>query len=136
MQKKLKVYLAGQPNEYENNWKEEFKKLNCFDCYDWEFDSDQSSADTFFPEDMKAVHSADYLVANPGIAPSEGTWMEIGYFYGDNVKIPGDFCDKLIIIWREGRNPKWSLDFVKRSGWVVGSVKEAKDKLREISVRD
>lgn len=43
-----KVYLAGQPNEYENNWKESFKKIVGFDFYDWEFDSNQTSADTFF----------------------------------------------------------------------------------------
>lgn len=29
-----KVYLTGQPNEYENNWKEEFKKISGFEFYD------------------------------------------------------------------------------------------------------
>lgn len=82
--KKPKVYLAGQPNEYDNNWKEDFKCLESFNCYDWELDSDQSSPDTFFPQDLQAVKEADFLVANPGIAPSEATWIEIGCFYNQN----------------------------------------------------
>jgi len=134
MQKKLKVYLAGQSNEYESDWKEEFKKLDGFDFHDWEFDSDQTSPDTFFPDDLNGIKSSNYMVANPGIAPSEGTWIEIGYFYANNVKTPGDFCNRLIIIWREDRNPKWSVDFVKKTGWMVNSVEGAKNKLLEIAV--
>lgn len=47
MVEQLRVYLAGQANEYENDWKEKFKQMSDFDFYDWEFDSDQASADTF-----------------------------------------------------------------------------------------
>jgi nucleoside 2-deoxyribosyltransferase len=130
---KPKVYLAGQPNEYENNWKEEFEKMPEFDFFDWEFDADQSSPDTFFPQDMQAISKSDYLVANPGIAPSEATWIEIGYFYGLQVKNHGYFCDRLIIIWQDVRNPKWSIEFVKKTGVVVSSVDEVLRKLREIA---
>jgi len=133
MEKKIKVYLAGQANEHENDWKELFKSLDAFDFYDWEFDSDQTSPDTFFPDDLKGVKSADFMIANPGLATSEGTWIEIGYFYANNTKMPGDFCDKLIIVWREDRSPRWSIDFVKKSGWVVKSAEEAKDKLLELA---
>ena len=130
---KKKVYLAGQPNEYENNWKEEFKKLDGFAFHDYEFDSDQTSPDTFFPDDLNGIKGADFMVANPGVAPSEGTWIEIGYFYANNTKTPGDFCNRLIIVWRKDRNPKWSIDFVKKTGWIVSSTEEAKAKLLEIA---
>ena len=132
-QEKIKVYLAGQANEYDNNWKEPFKKIDGIDFHDWEFDSDQTSPDTFFPDDLKGIKTADYMVANPGIAPSEGTWVEIGYFYANNTKNPGDFCDRLIIVWREDRNPKWSVEFVKKAGFMVASVEEAKKKLIELT---
>lgn len=128
-----KVYLAGQANEYENNWKEEFKKLRNFSFHDWEFDSDQTSPDTFFPDDLKGIKDADFMVANPGVAPSEGTWIEIGYFYGLNTKKPGDFCSKLIIIWKKERKPIWSIDFVNKTGYIVSSVKGAIKKLEEIA---
>ena len=109
MKEKTKVYLAGQSNEY-----------------------DQTSPDTYFPDDLNGVKKAKFLIANPGIASSEGTWIEIGYFYGNNAKNPGDFCANLIIVWREDRNPKWSIEFVKKAGHVVSSVQEAKDKLIEL----
>ena len=128
---KPKVYLAGQANEYENDWKEEFKKLDGFVFYDWEFDSDQTSPDTFFPDDLKAVSDADILVANPGLATSEGTWIEIGYFLAQNTEKPGDKCNKLIIIWKKDRQPKWSIEFIKKSGIVVSSVKEAIEELKK-----
>ena len=131
--KKHKVYLAGQPNEYDNNWKENLKAMEDFDFYDWEFDSDQTSLDTFFPDDLMAVKNADFMVANPGTAPSEGTWIEVGYFYANNVSNPGNFCDKLIIVWKEDRMPKWSIDFVKKTGFLVGSIKEAQEKLKELA---
>lgn len=127
-----KVYLAGQSNEHDNNWKEEFKKIQGFEFYDWEFDSDQTSPDTFFPDDLNAVQSADLMVANPGVAPSEGTWIEIGFFYKNNVKKPGYFCNQLIIIWSEDRKPKWSIEFVKKTGNVVSTLEEAKAKLLEM----
>ena len=130
---KLKVYLAGQANEYENDWKEDFKKLDDFDFHDWEFDSDQTSPDTFFPDDLNGIKDTDFMIAHPGLATSEGTWIEIGYFYANNTKTPGDFCDKLIIIWREDRNPKWSIEFVKKTGFVVSSVEEAINKLKELA---
>ncbi len=129
---KQRVYLAGQANEHENNWKEEFKKLDDFDFYDWEFDSDQSSPNTFFPDDLKAVKSADILVANPGIAPSEGTWIEIGYFLALNTDVPGITCKNMIIIWKDDREPKWSIEFVKKAGVVVGTVKEAVAELKKL----
>ncbi|HEY1041750.1 MAG TPA: hypothetical protein VGE63_03455 [Candidatus Paceibacterota bacterium] len=119
-----KVYLAGQPNKYEKDWKEGFKKLSGFEFYDWEFDSDQTSPDTFFPDDLHAVNNADILIANPGIAPSESTWVEVGAFYMKNTQ-PGKFCDRIIIIWQEDRRPKWSIEFVKKVGKVVGSIEEA-----------
>lgn len=62
---KPKVYLAGQPNKYDNNWKEEFKCLDGFDCYDWEFDSNQRSPDTFFPHDLEAAKKAGFVVKTP-----------------------------------------------------------------------
>ncbi len=127
-----KVYLAGQPNEYENNWKEGFKGISGFEFYDWELNSDQTSPDTFFPDDLEAVYSADILIANPGVAPSEATWIEIGSFYAKNVKMPGDFCNNLIIIWREDRNPKWSIDFVKKTGVVVDSIEKAIEELQKL----
>jgi len=130
MKNKIKVYLAGQSNEYENSWKELFKEIQDFDFHDWEFDSDQTSPDTYFPDDLKAIKNAGIMVANPGIAPSEGTWIEIGYFYSLNTKNPGDFCNKLIIIWSEKRMPKWSLDFVAKTGIIVGSAEEALTKLK------
>lgn len=132
MNKKKKVYLAGQANEYENDWKEEFKKMEEFQFHDWEFDSDQTSPDTYFPDDLKGIKNADLMVAHPGVVSSEGTWIEIGYFYAQNTKTPGDFCDKLIIIWKPEREPKWSLDFVQKTGWIVSSVEEAKKKLVEL----
>ncbi len=133
MKKKPKVYLAGQPAQYENNWRETFKCLEGFNCYDPEFDSDQTSSETFFPQDLQAVKEAEFLVANPGIAPSEGTMIEIGYFYALNTKKPGEFCDKLIIIWKEGR-PSWSIEFVKKAGHIVTTLEEAREKLRELTL--
>lgn len=135
MSKKIKVYLAGQANEHDNNWKELFKKLDSFDFHDWEFDSDQTSPDTFFPDDLKGIKGADIMVANPGIAPSEGTWIEIGYFHALNTKKPGDFCDRLIIVWNKERNPRWSIEFVKKTGYVIDSVEEALEKLKELGSR-
>lgn len=129
---KPKVYLAGQSNEYENNWKEEFKKIDGFDFYDWEFDSDQTSPDTFFPDDLKAVKNANILVANPGIAPSEGTWIEIGYFLANNTEKPGDTCNRLIIIWKEERQPKWSIPFVAKAGLIVPDVSSAIEELKKL----
>jgi hypothetical protein len=129
---KIKVYLAGQPNEYDNNWKEIFKDIDGCDCYDWEIHSDQTSPDTFFPDDLNGVKNADYMVANPGISPSEATWIEVGYFLANNTEKPGDTCNKLIIVWKNERNPKWSIEFVKKAGYIVGSVQEAKEKLCEL----
>lgn len=127
----MKVYLAGQANEYENDWKEEFKKLEGFDFFDWEFDADQTSPDTYFPQDLMAIKNADILVANPGIAPSEATWVEIGYFLACNTKRPGESCKKLIIIWKDARNPKWSIEFIKKAGIVVNTVEEALEQLKK-----
>lgn len=128
-----KVYLAGQSNSHYQNWKEEFKKLSEFTFHDWEFDSDQTSPDTFFPDDLKGISTSNYLIANPGIAPSEATWIEIGYFYSLHTKQPGDFCNDLIIIWLDERQPQWSIEFVKKTGHLVRSIDEAIAKLKEIS---
>jgi hypothetical protein len=126
-----KVYLAGQANEYDP-WRNQFKNLKGYDFYDPSTDSDQSSPETFFPQDLQAIRSANFLVANPTDKPSEGTWIEIGYFYALNTKKPGDFCKKLIIIWNKDRKP-WSLEFVKKAGYVVSTISEAVKKLKEIS---
>jgi hypothetical protein len=128
-----KVYLAGQSNEPHNNWKEPVKKLEGFEFHDWEFDSDQTSPDTFFPDDMRGIASSDYMIANPWIAPSEATWIEIGYFYSFHTEKPGDFCNNLIMVWHDERMPKWSIEFVKKAGHVVRSVDEAIEKLKEIT---
>ena len=126
------VYLAGQWNEYEDNWKEKVKKVTTFNYFDPEFDSNQSSPETFFPEDMEAVKKADILIANPGKVSSESTWIEIGYFLGLKTKRPGEKCNKLIIIWQKDRNPKWSIEFAKKAGIVVGSVKQAIVELKKL----
>lgn len=125
-----KVYLAGQPKQYDE-WKTSFENIQGFDFYDPDIDSDQSSPDTFFPQDLKAVSEADFLVANPGIAPSEGTWIEVGYFLALNTKAPGEKCNNLIIIWKKER-VNWSLGFVKMAGHIVSNVDEAITKLKEI----
>lgn len=127
-----KIYLAGQSNDHDGNWKKVFSGIKQCDFYDWEIHSDQTSPDTFFPEDLIAVSSSDYLVANPGIAPSEATWLEIGYFYSFHTKKPGDFCDRLIIVWNDERMPKWSIEFVKKAGYIVRTTEEAKSKLLEL----
>ena len=127
-----KVYLAGQPNEYDD-WRKSFRKLKGFDFYDPDIDSNQSSSDTFFPQDLKAVSEADYLIANPGTKPSEGTWIEVGYFLALNTKTPGEKCKNIIIIWKKDRMPKWSIEFVKKTGFIVSSVDKAVKKLKDIS---
>jgi len=129
---RLKVYLAGQSNEYENNWKEEFKKLSDFEFHDWEFDSDQTSLDTYFPDDLNGVKNSSIMVANPGIAPSESTWVEIGYFLANNTEKPGDKCNRLIIIWKDERLPVWSIEFIKKAGVVVNSVGKAIEELLKL----
>ncbi len=129
---KIQIYLAGQSNEHDNNYKDIFQNTEDLNFYDWEIHSDQSSPDTFFPDDLNGIKNSQFLIANPGIAPSEGTWVEIGYFYANNTEKPGDFCNNLIIIWKEERNPKWSIEFIKKTGHIVGSVEEAKEKLFEL----
>ncbi len=128
----INVYLAGQPDEYENNWKQKFQTGSGFVFFDWEIHADQSSAEMFFPQDLEAIKNSHVLIANPGTAPSEGTWFEIGYFYALNTNKPGEFCDNLIIIWNKNRVPKWSYVFIERSGHMVTTVEEAKVKLYEI----
>lgn len=127
-----KVYLAGQPDIYENNWKEEFKSIEGIEFYDPDIDSDQSSPNTFFPEDLKAVEDADILIANPGIVTSEATWIEIGYFLKKDTLKPGETSKNIIIIWKGEREPKWSIEFVKKVGYVVTTIEDAKQKLREL----
>ena len=128
-----KVYLAGQSNEYDHNWRKKFNDLKDFDFYDPNIDSDQSSPETFFPQDLTAIKNSKFMVANPSDKPSEGTWIEIGYFHAQNTKKPGEFCKNLIIIWKKSRKPTWAIEFVKKTGHVVGSVNEAVKQLRQIS---
>lgn len=128
-----KVYLAGQWNQYENNWKQDFKIIKGFNFYDPEIDSGQSSPNTFYKQDLIAVKESDILIANPGTAPSEATWIEIGYFLSLNTKSPGDFCSKLIIIWKKERQPKWSIEFIKKASVIVDSVEKAKEYLLTLS---
>jgi hypothetical protein len=131
--RKIRVYLGGMSNHHDNNWKKLFQGMAGCEFYDWEIDSDQTSADTYFPDDLNGIKGADILVANPGsVAPAEATWIEIGYFYALNTKKPGDFCDRLIIIWQESRQPKWSIEFVEKAGFVVSTFDEAITKLKEI----
>jgi nucleoside 2-deoxyribosyltransferase len=108
-----KLYLAGQFSEYDN-WKEEVKAIDGFDFFDPEFDSDQSTPDNFYPDDLTAVKNSDILIASPGTSPCEGTWIEVGYFIATHTKTPGDFCESLIIIWPKERID-WSIEFVKKS---------------------
>lgn len=126
----MKVYLAGQSSDYDT-WKKSLKDIKGFEFYDPEIDSDQSSSDTFFPQDLKAVSEADILIANPGLAPSEGTWIEIGYFLALNTNTPGEKCKNLIIIWNKER-VNWSVEFVKKAGIIVSTVQEAIDTLKDI----
>lgn len=125
-----KVYLAGQSKEYDD-WKTNFENISGFDFYDPEIDSDQSSPDTFFPQDLKAVSKANFLVANPGLAPSEGTWIEVGYFLALNTRFPGEKCKNLIIIWKKDRID-WSIEFVRKAGFVVDTSEDAIKKLQDI----
>lgn len=120
---KPQIYLAGPGNQYDT-WRSEFKKIKDYKFYDPDTDSDQSSSETFFPQDLTAIKNSKILIANPGLAPSEGTWIEIGYFYALNVKKQGDFCNNLIIIWNNERLP-WSIEFIKKAGHVVATVEEA-----------
>lgn len=129
---KPKVYLAGQPNLYDA-WRSDFKKLEDFEFYDPDIDSDQSSSGTFFPQDLTAVSKADILVANPGTIPSEGTWIEIGYFLALKTKCPGETSKDMIIIWRNDREPKWSIEFVKKAGIVVDTVEGAIKELKKLT---
>lgn len=129
---KSKVYLAGQPNQYDP-WRDKFKKLAGFEFYDPDIESDQSSPETFFPQDLIAVSKANILVANPGLKPSEGTWIEIGYFLALKTKCPGETCKNMIIIWKSDREPKWSIEFVKKVGIVVDSVEKAVEELKKLN---
>ena len=128
---KPQVYLAGPGNRYDP-WRSEFKKIEGFKFYDPDIDSNQTSSETFFPQDLTAIKNSKFLIANPGIAPAEGTLIEIGYFYALNTKDPGDFCKNLIIIWNKDRIT-WSIEFVKKTGFVVETVDEAMTKLLEIT---
>jgi len=127
-----RVYLAGQPNQYDHNWKEEFKKIDGLDFYDPEIDSDQTSSETFFPQDLIAVHNSDILVANPGIATSEATFIEIGYFLATHTNNPGETCKNMIVVWKDEREPKWSIEFVRKAGLLVTTLEEARSKLQEL----
>jgi hypothetical protein len=118
-----KVYLAGRFSKFDN-WKEQVKQVKGFEFFDPETDSNQSSPETFYPDDLNAVKSSDILFAYPGQAPCEGTWIEIGYFIANKTRKPGDLCDDLIIVWPNGR-ADLSIEFVKKTGAVLGTLDEA-----------
>ncbi len=124
-----KVYLGGQWNEHDHSWKHAFSHIDGFEFYDPEVDSNQASPNTFFPDDLNAVKNAQIMIANPGLAPSEATWIEIGFFYATHVERVGETCENLIIVWQEGRLPKWSITFVEKAGHVVKTAAEAKEVL-------
>ncbi|MBD3366055.1 hypothetical protein GF360_01790 [candidate division WWE3 bacterium] len=126
-----KVYLAGQPNQYDP-WRKQFENIQGFDFYDPDTDSDQSSPDTFFPQDLQAIYDSEILIAYPGTKPSEGTWIEVGYFLALNTETPGDRCKTLIIIWPDEREPKWSIEFPRRAGTLVDTVEEAVIELKKL----
>ena len=128
------VYLAGQPDQYANNWKKQIKTIEGFRFFDWETDADQTDPGIYFPCDLKAICQSSIMIANPGIAPSEAMWFEVGYFYSMNVETPGDFCERLIIIWPPERKPEWSIDFIMQSGKCAINLEEAKKLL--IKLRD
>lgn len=130
---KPRVYLAGQSNEQDNNWKIKFQEIPGFIFYDPATHSDQSSPLTFFPQDLVAVRNSNILIANPGIAPSEATWIEAGYFYALNTKITGEKCPRLIIVWRDDRLPKWSIEFVRMAGILVNSTDAAMEELIKLN---
>ncbi len=133
LKKKEKVYLAGQWSKYDNNWKQEFNELkNSFDFHDPEVDSNQTSADTYFSDDLNGVIGSDVMIANPGTIPAEATWIEIGVFYKTHTEKVGERCNNLIVVWKEDRNPKWAIDFIKKAGVVVSSVTEAREELRKL----
>jgi hypothetical protein len=125
-----KVYLAGQFSKFDK-WKSVIARTPGFDFFDPETDSDQSTPETFYPDDLKAVQSADILIASPGKSPCEGTWIEVGYFIASHTNSPGDFCENLIIIWPEDRID-WSLEFVKKTGRVVTTVSDAIEALKVV----
>ncbi len=135
-ERRRRVYLAGQWNEHDNNWKQTFKQISGIEFYDPEIDSDQSSPDKYFPQDLEGIASSIMMVANPGIAPSEATWMEVGYFYALNTKVPGERCPRLIIVWKEERTPKWSVGFIQMAGILVNSIEEARDELLKFTNSD
>ena len=125
-----KVYLAGQFKEYDN-WKEEIKTIDGLDFFDPEFDSDKSTPDTFYPDDLTGVKNSDILIASAGTTPCEGAWIEVGYFIATHTEKPGDFCDNLIIIWPKDRID-WSMEFVRKTGHIVKNNEEAKTLLEEM----
>ena len=125
------VYLAGQPKCY-LDWKKSFYEIKEINCYDPFTDSNQDSPETFFPEDIKGISNSDFLVAHPGIAPSEGTWIEIGYFLALNTKNPGEKCKNIIIIWEDIRLPIWSKPFVEQAGTLVSTIDEALIVLKQL----
>ena len=128
-----KVYFAGQPNQYDNDWKDEFIKIEEFEFYDPEIDSDQTSSKTFFPQDLVAVQNSNILVANPGIATSEATWVEVGYFLATHTKNAGDTCENLIIVWKDKREPKWPIEFIRKTGHLVTTLEEVRSKLKTLA---
>lgn len=118
-----KVYLAGQFKEYDD-WKDTIKQVDGFYFFDPEVHSDQSTPDTFYPDDLSGVKNADILIASTGTTPCEGTWIEVGYFIATHTEKPGDFCENLIIIWPKGRID-WSMEFVRKTGHIVETNNEA-----------
>jgi len=118
-----KIYLAGPWNIHANFWKTEIKKGG-LNYYDPEIDSNQASSDTLFPDDLKAIRKASKMVVFPSNIPAEAAWFEMGYFYATHAK-DNEKLDSLIVIWKEDREPKWAVKFLKMAGHIVGSVEDA-----------
>jgi hypothetical protein len=120
---KNKIYLAGPWDSYADNWKTKIKKGG-LNYYDPQIDSNQTSSETFFPDDLRAIREADKMVVFPSDIPAEAAWFEMGYFYATHAK-DNEKLDSLIVIWKEDREPRWALKFLKMAGHIVSSIEEA-----------
>jgi len=56
----------------------------------------------------------------------------LSYFLATHTKNPGDTCENLIIIWKSERLPKWSIEFVKKTGRLVATIEEAEESLLKL----
>lgn len=121
---KERAYLAGGWNEYNDNWKDKVKENKTYIYHDPELDSNQESPDTYFKDDVEAIKNADTFIGYASNIPSEAMFAEAGMFYASHVEKLGDFCEKLIIVWPEDRQPDWALPFLKKMGRVVNKLED------------